>query len=124
MINYPQYFVRPKSLYMASVLKEFLEMDKNIVAFVGSIHYNEIRDRLKDKIYYKGLSLNRFLGENTRPNRESNSDRVKKMAIIDNLLDVYPWIENHILNPFCYITENPGELTINEMNSFKSEYLR
>ena len=76
-------------------------MDKKIVAFVGLVYDNEVRSRLKDTIYYKALNLNKFLREKSKPSRESNVDRAKKQAIINNKLDVYPLIENHILNPFC-----------------------
>ena len=100
LLDYPQFFVRPKSLYIASVLKELLEQNKNIVAFVGSLNYKEVREQLKDKIYYKRLNLSKFLDPKSRTSKESNIEKTKKQAIIDNLLDCYPWVENHILNPF------------------------
>ena len=42
-LEFPQYFIKPESVYMASVIKELLEQDHKILAFVGSHHYHMIK---------------------------------------------------------------------------------
>ena len=38
--EFPQHFVKPVSVYMASALKQLLEQDRNVVAFVSPEHYH------------------------------------------------------------------------------------
>lgn len=103
MTEFAEKFVMPKSVYVSSVIKDLLEQNKNVVAFVNSLHYKDVRKRLQDNIYYRGLDINKFLNRDLNIKskfEETDIEKVKKQAILDNLLDDYPWMSQNVFNPF------------------------
>ena len=96
--EFPEHFLLPKTLYAASCLKELLEQDKTVVAFVNSIGYPEIQRRMIDNIYYKKLNFSKFIEVKDHKSRETDEERVKKQALLDNLLDNFPWAADDILS--------------------------
>lgn len=103
MTEYAEKFVMPKSLYVSSVIKELLEQNKTVLAFVNSLHYKDVKKRLQDNIYYRNLDLNKYLNRDLSSKskfEETDLEKVKKQAILDNLLDDYPWMSQNVFNPF------------------------
>ena len=122
---HPELFMLPKALYTSSVIKELLERDENIVAFVGNSHYKEIRRRLSDHIHYKNLKMSKYLNEGITPSNDTPEDKVNKQAILDVLTNTYPWSDDQVTNPLWYITDEVdpnsknGEIAISEEDKTK-----
>ena len=87
-------FLAPKDLYIASMLKNILKGCFSVLAFVGSPHYNMIRD------YWTpppdGIN---FTQATTIPNRianETDEMLIEKQAIFDVLLQTRIWADKYI----------------------------
>ncbi|CAI2367723.1 unnamed protein product [Moneuplotes crassus] len=117
--EFPEIFILPKTLYTAGLIKELIDKNQRVLAFVNSTCYAEVKRRMLDPIFYKQLNMKKYLElkENKRP--ESDEIRIKKQALLDNLLDNYPWMTDDVLNSIKVDTK---EIPQSQQNVLKSVY--
>jgi len=105
---------------MTALLKNVLKGCFSVIAFVGSPHYNMIRD------YWTpppdGIN---FTQASTIPRRlvnETDEMLIEKQAIFDVLLGTRIWADKYVKNPFPYIDTDITKFSKEQFDHYKKTF--
>ena len=112
-------FNHPKDLYMTGLLKLLMSEYSSTLAFVGSPHFEPIKNYWNEKVNFKdSVEIpKRIIGEN-------EENLIEKQAIFDVMMDTRLWSENYIVNPFQYIESDIKKFSEEEYDKYKKLFSR